>query len=211
MLGKPDQFDGTKWRDWSTVFSAYAGANQESMADAMKTAARAETPQINATLIAEQVVVSRQLYYWLVQTCRGQALDIVINRGVHEGLEAWRLLNQRYEPQAQTRFAGQLMGFLSWDFSGDMLARVESFEREISLYEASSKEKISDAIRIGVVLRQLPESPLRHHMILNAERLKDWAAFREEMLNVRRAQAAAAAAAGDPMPMDLGALGKYGG
>ena len=37
-------------------------------------------------------------------------------------------------------------------------------------------------------------SPLRQRMIMNAERLRGWPAFREEILQVRRAQAAAVAA-----------------
>ena len=203
MIGKPDQFDGTKWRDWSTVFKAYTGATSQVLATQMAEAARAPTAMLNAVLPDDETVqLSAKLHYWLIQTCRGQAMDVVVNAGAQEGLEAWRQLHARYEPLATTRFAGQLMGLLGWDFSGDMLARVEAFEREVSIYEQSSKEKLTDAIRIGVVFRQLPESQLKQHMILNAERLKTWAEFREEMLNVRRAQAAVAAGSGTA-PMDL--------
>eukprot|EP00959_Pyramimonas_sp_CCMP1952_P047659 994955-Pyramimonas_sp.AAC.1 len=74
------------------------------------------------------------------------------------------------------------------------MMRLEAFEREIGLHESASEETLSDAIKIGIVPRQLPESPLRHRMIMRAEMLKAWPKLIEEILNVRRAQAAAAAA-----------------
>eukprot|EP00959_Pyramimonas_sp_CCMP1952_P009802 204557-Pyramimonas_sp.AAC.1 len=46
---------------------------------------------------------------------------------------------------------------------------------------------------------------------MNAERLKEWPKFREEILNVRRAQAAAAAAQNGVAPMDLSAFNNQGG
>ena len=115
----------------------------------------------------------------------------MVNAGKQEGLEARRLPNARYDPQAKTRYAGQLMGLLSWDFSEYVLARVEAFEREVLLHEQSSKERVSGAIRIGAALKQLPESPLRNRMVLNAERFETGNAFREELRGARRAQVAA--------------------
>ncbi len=213
MIGKPEMFDGAKppWRDWSVVFEAFAGASHPPLAAAMAAAARSANPVLVANMDQQGAEISRQLGYWLIQTCRGQALDIVLNAGRLEGLEAWRQLHSRFEPQAASRFAGQLMGLLSWDFSGDLTTKLESFERELSLYAAQSGEEMADAIKIGVVLRQLPESPLRQHMIMNAERLRGWPAFREEIWQVRRAQAAAAAAATGAGPMDLSAFNKGGG
>ena len=54
---------------------------------------------------------------------------------------------------------------------------------------------MSSAIKIGIVLQRLAESPLKQHLILNAERLREWAASREEVVHVRRTRAASAAAA----------------
>ena len=31
------------------------------------------------------------------------------------------------------------MNLLSWDFTGEIMGKIEAFEREVSLYEASSK------------------------------------------------------------------------
>jgi len=95
------------------------------------------------------------------------------------------------------------MEILSWDFSGDSLIKLESFERALSLYEASSSETVSSTMRSGIVMMRLPDGPLKQHLVMNAARLVDWVDFREEIVNIRRAQLTAHST---PTPMELGAL-----
>ena len=95
------------------------------------------------------------------------------------------------------------MELLSWSFAGDIIGRLESFEREITMYTVGSGETFSDAMRIGIILRQLEDSGLRQHLILQGERLKTYQSFRDELVNVRRAQLAVS---GGSQPMDVGAL-----
>jgi hypothetical protein len=100
-----------------------------------------------------------------------------------------------------------MMEILGWSFAGDVVARLEAFEREVTQWKAVSQETISDGILIGVVMRNLEDGSLKQHLIMNAERLKTWSDFREELVNVRRAQAAAMSGG---TPMDIGLLGKGG-
>ena len=86
------------------------------------------------------------------------------------------------------RHAGLLLELLSFSFEGDVAARLASFDREAARYEASSGEDFPDSIRIGVVLRQLPEGGLRQHLILNSSRVTTWALLKQEVESVRRAQ-----------------------
>ena len=72
-------------------------------------------------------------------------------------LEAWRQICKEHEPNVKSRYAGQLLELLSWDFSGDAVARQEAFERQKLKYERSSGERMSDAIACGIILRQLPD------------------------------------------------------
>eukprot|EP00971_Amphidinium_carterae_P137400 2722947-Amphidinium_carterae.1 len=72
---------------------------------------------------------------------------------------------------------------------------MENFEREIATYEVGSSEVFSEGLRIGVVLRNMADTPLRQHLIMNAERLRTWKSFKDEVLAIRRAQVA-------PQPMD---------
>ena len=60
------------------------------------------------------------------------------------------------------------MGLLNFDFSGDLIARMEAFDREQAQYEQASGKTVSDGIRIGVVLQRLEESALK---LLKAEGL----------------------------------------
>ena len=50
-----------------------------------------------------------------------------------EGLRAWQLLVERYDPHIKSITAGQLLSLLQFDFSGDMLAKLEAYERDLAL------------------------------------------------------------------------------
>eukprot|EP00971_Amphidinium_carterae_P330780 6463992-Amphidinium_carterae.2 len=158
-------------------------------------------------LDATDASVSRQLYYVLLLLTRQQPMTLIINAGEQEGLLAWRRLLEHYEPHQRTRFAGQLLSLLSWDFGdiNDVENRIESFEREALRYESQSTEKLTDTMRIGIALRQLPDSALRQHLLLNATRLTTWSLFKQEVVNIRCAQANLG-----PVPMQLDALRKGG-
>ena len=91
------------------------------------------------------------LYHLLLHSTSGPALDRVVNTRSTEGLRAWQLLVERYDPHISSRTAGQLLSLLQFDFSGDMLAKLEAYERDLALYEQASGEKISDGLRVGIV------------------------------------------------------------
>ncbi|CAK0874824.1 unnamed protein product, partial [Prorocentrum cordatum] len=79
-IGKPEHCDGTKWRDWSVVFGAYAGATNPRMAEAFQRASRSAAPMFNATPEEDDVEISRQLHYWLAVVA--QILPTPLNRAL---------------------------------------------------------------------------------------------------------------------------------
>ena len=95
-------------------------------------------------LEGEQVQASSDLYHLLLHSTSGPALDLVVNAGSAEGLRAWQLLVERYDPHIRSRTAGQRLCLLHFNFSGDMLAKLEAYEREPALYVQALGEKISD-------------------------------------------------------------------
>lgn len=210
VLGKPDSFDGAqeKWRDWSTILKAYCTVASPLLGDVLEACEFSETPFLNIGQSDGEREASRQLYYILLMLCRGAALDLVTNAGVGEGAEAWRRLYRRFEPRIRSRYASDLVEILGWDFGGDVLTKLESFERAVSLYERGSQEAVSDALKVGILLRQIPDGALRQHMILNSERLRRWVDFREELISVSRVQTLAHAT---PVAMDISALQGKGG
>ena len=156
----------------------------------MTEASGSQGPDLNdGEMDADRVAFSTQLYYALVMTCRGQALNRIVNAGPGEGLEAWRLLMKHHEPPTTTRHAGMLMEILAFSFEGDPTERIQRFERDVFRYEESSGEKVTENVRIGVVLRNMPKGPLQEHLIMNADRLKTWAAITGEIENIARAKA----------------------
>ena len=203
MLGKPDHFNGQHWRDWSTVFKAYTAATDPRLGVAMIAAEDRDSSVLNATLSTEQAALSTQLYYMLIMLCKEGALIRVVNAGPNEGLEAWRLTVRHHEPVSQTRSAGLLQELLNYDFDGDITSRLQAFDRDCNRYTTSSKEPFGDNIKIGILLRKLPEGSLKSHLILNSQRLSTWEAVKLEVDNVRRAQLATASAS---VPMDVDVL-----
>ena len=205
-LGKPHMFTGEeqKWQDWKTVVSAYCSVVDQQMGVVMEAIATgASTNLSNIGLIASETMMSSQLFYILVMIMRGQPLTMVTNVGTSEGFLAWEKLIEFYEPTVRTKQAGQLLGILSWDFSGDLQHKIEQFDRTVSLYQARSLEVISDSMKIGIALRQMEEGSLRQHLLMNSSRLTTWKTFKSEIVDIKRASAAVGA-----VPMDIGALGK---
>ena len=193
-LGRLSQFYGTHsaWRDWSVVFRSYAALV---LKVEMQRVERLPTAENNAGLIDdEQVQASTDLYHLLLNSTSGPALDRVVNAGSAEGLRAWQLLVEKYDPHNRSRTAGPLLSLLQYDFSGDMLAKLEAYERDLALYEKASGEKTSDGLRVGIVLTRVTDTELATHLLLNSERFQTWALFRRELVDVSRARAAASGA-----------------
>ena len=222
-LGRPDHFEGTdaKWRDWAVVFRSYCALVDPLLTGLMQAAEVQPDPALRARLATDQERdASTALYHLLLHLTKGPALDRVINAGDGEGLEAWRSLVARFDPKLASRSAGFLLELLQWDFgSGDIVAKLESFDKSVSQYQQNSGEVLSDAVRIGIVLNRLGDSDLTAHLLFNAARLGEWRTFRDEIVNVCKARAAAAGRFGglaqghDDLglkPMDVGALSKGG-
>ena len=188
LLGKPPNFDGAeaKWTDWSVVTRAYCAITHPQLGALM---AQVESTAVDIPLgglDGANADACRQLYYILLMLCQGTALNIIVNAGELQGCVAWRRLHQRYEPKATTRFAGQTLELLSWSFDGDLQGRLELFERHLARFENDPKEKMSDPVKIGIVLRQLTEGPLKQHLLAQPGRLQLWPDFRDEIVNIRR-------------------------
>jgi len=77
------------------------------------------------------------------------------------------------------------MQLLAWDFTGDAHERMEMFDRAVALYQARTKEVLSDSMKIGIALRQLEEGPLKQHMQMNSARLTAWPNFKQEVMEIK--------------------------
>ena len=76
------------WRDWSVILRSYARVLSPAMGDLMRTAEGGVHPVHVAALDENARRAANQLYFLLINACRGAALDAVINCGDSEGASA---------------------------------------------------------------------------------------------------------------------------
>ena len=68
------------------------------------------------------------------------------------------------------RFRGMLQAILfpKWNIPGtDVTQLITAWEKQVQDGEKQSGDIISDAIKLGVVLHDLPDASLREHLLLN--------------------------------------------
>ena len=111
---------------------------------AMEVASRVTAPVLVTTLGVPEQNVARQLFFMLAMMTKGPALAIVrqaeISGGGPNGLEAWRLLVRRYEPEASTRTLGLLQQILN----------PVSFPDNVTGFERSSEQVGADDLSLGI-------------------------------------------------------------
>ena len=95
---------------------AYVSLIDDALADILERVEQVTVPVTNANV--DQIspgcaAHSRQAYYQLAMVCRGPAVGIVkaVERG--NGVEAWRRLYRRYEPDAGPRLQNMMTRILN--------------------------------------------------------------------------------------------------
>ena len=109
-------------------------------------------PKLEDWASAELKSVAADFHRALLLFCKGKALKVVLTKKEGEGFEAWRALVNKYEPTGKASVAGKLAEILRSPFEGDLLDAITTFERKIMIYEAQSRETISDSFKIGFVI-----------------------------------------------------------
>eukprot|EP00971_Amphidinium_carterae_P156437 3100890-Amphidinium_carterae.1 len=84
--------------------------------------------------------------------------------------------------------------------TGEATERLATFDRLLTKYEMAVQEKVPTKLKVGIVLRQLPDTNLKQHMLLNVEKWSTCEKLRAEIENITRAQLAANSSTS---PMDL--------
>ena len=94
------------WKDWAFKFENVAAAVVPYARDALEWAAQHETPILTVDVdeaSPDSVEIDPQVYVALAGLLEGEALDIVQNTTRRAGLEAWRKLVRRFDPQTVGR------------------------------------------------------------------------------------------------------------
>ena len=162
-----------EWPDWAFSMRAYGAAIDAAFPGAMEVASCATAPVLVTTLGGPEQNVARQLFFMLAMMTKCPALAIVrqaeISGGGPNGLEAWRLLVRRYEPEASTRSLGLLQQILNpVPFPDNVTVFEEAlskWELTISRWESSAHDALNEGAKIALLLKMTPE-PLRQNLHL---------------------------------------------
>ena len=205
MTGRPEKFNGDPMKYADRLFKqrSYLGAVDQRYQEELTKTEASSTPRLNATLSSEaSCALSTQMYYILVMTTTGSALDKCHNASVNEGFEAWRQSVMEWEPKLRTRYVGLLMKMLGYKFRDDIPTKLAAFERTVHDCENQSTKTVEDDIKIGVTMLGMDDMRVKEHLIRNSVRITTWNQMREEILEITRTQQYIDS---QPMPMQLGA------
>ena len=140
---------------------AYCAAVASRLGELMGTASTQDVEIRQDALTPSDAAHSTNLNYILSLLTDGEALDIVQNSPVSNGLEVWRRMVTRWEPKVPSRFRWMLQAILfpKWDIPDwDVTQLLRTAERRQDLR----------CNQTGVVLHHLPDASLREHQLLNS-------------------------------------------
>ena len=164
-FGRPHSFSGKdeEWPDWSFVMRSYLSLIDAELAEVLE---KAETITSVITLAdLEQarpavVVHVRHAYYQLAMTCKGPALGIIRAVERNNGVEAWRRLHKRFEPDGGPRLQNMMTRILQ---PGDFPDTATGFETAlvaweglIEKWEQASGGDLDDQVKITVLMSRAP-------------------------------------------------------
>ena len=163
--------------------------------------------------VSELKSVAADFCHALILFCKGKALKIVLTNKKGEGFEVWRALVNKYEPTSKASVVGELAEILRTPFGGDFLDPLTTLERKIMIYEAQSRETISDSLKFGCVIAGMGQNSMGEHLLMSATKCDSWTNFVREIESIVHARQTIAA----PTPMVLDVFqgnchkcGKYG-
>jgi len=217
-IGKPAAFtsEPRQFPTWSFKLGHFLEGILKGMKEALEWAADEDSTILDTTpLVAifeagtDVNDAGRQLYAVLAQLCDGEALDLVQNVVNSDGWEAYRVLSRRFDPQGAGRrrnIMSQLLQPGSYDPTA-LNSAIARWEERVRIYERRSGSKLPDDIKSSI-LTEMTKGPLKEHLILNAAKLRNYDAVREEIQCYLENRQNA-----EPIAMDVDAFqkGKGGG
>ena len=157
---------------------------------------------------------SGQLHAALVGLVEGEGFDLVVGVEGSSGLEAWRRLTRRFDPQVIGRSKNMLKHVLNPPSckASDMLQGLEQWEQLCRRYSSrkgpdGQKRTLPDDILMGI-LQEMGPQELKTHLYLNSQKFKTYADMRQEVVSFLEAKVGSKPAKDDAM--DVGMMVKDG-
>ena len=106
-------------------------------------------------------------------------------------MEAWRLLFQAYSAKNNVSPVVMMPEVRSFPLdTNDVVNSLEMMEGKIKEFERYASINIPEFLKVGIVIRQTEEGPMRMHLVMNAHRLTTFPDIKAEVTNVKQAQSA---------------------
>ena len=104
-------------------------------------------------------IFARQMYTLLIHLCEGRALTIVRGAPDHNGLEAWGLLHEWYQPKTRSRGLALLNEILWWDFGTkeQFLQRMKDWEIATLEYNRTANAPLQEEVLVAVLISRSPK------------------------------------------------------
>ena len=147
-----------------------------------------EEPIADIQLSSTQQQMSARLQSRLISVTGKEAFAIV-RAAEGQGVEAWRQLGMRFDPQTDARFALLLIALVTYKMGGkqDVQSGIVKWETMLLSLERDHSEKLSSKIRRALLLNILPKA-LQSRLLEHLDRLTDYAQFREKVVSLVQSQ-----------------------
>ena len=171
------------WKEWKLHFTTCVRKCDTSFADFIWGLEKRADEICFLSLDPTQSQLAAALYSRLISVTTGEAFRMVdMTEG--NGREAWRLLNQRYDPQADARLASLIIAIVNFRIKGkDIQSGLVQWEQMILSLEQDHEEKLNPKLRRAFMMNVLP-SWMQGKVMEHLDRLKSYAEVREKVVSL---------------------------
>ena len=186
---KPDKFIGSGYHNWGDDVKAILGTKNVELPRALRWAERRQDDPIDGTDTEEFTDITMNeneaLHAYLMLNTAGEPRTIV-KGSLGNGLEAWRRLKNRYDPETEMNQIGATIRALKppkVNQLKDLLPALEKWEDELRRQEdATGAPTLNEPTKKAIITEMAPEE-LSTHLRLNASKYATYDQMRWQVVN----------------------------
>jgi hypothetical protein len=161
------------WKDWRSQVMNAVRECDKTFADKLVTLEKLDDPIEDVHLSVVEQQLSATLQSRLINVTAKEAFAIV-TAAEGQGVEAWRQLNKRFDPQTDARFALLIITLVSYKIGTkqDVQSGLVKWEAMLLALERDHNERLSPKVRRALLLNILPNA-LQSRLLEHLDRLTD--------------------------------------
>ena len=172
-----------EWTEWRAQVIEAVRECDKTFADDLVKFEKKEAPIVDTDLSVCQQQLSATLQSRLINLTGKEAFAIV-RAAQGQGVEAWRQLSMRFDPQTDARFALLLIAVVSYKIGAkqDVQSGLVKWETLLLSLERDRNEKLSPTIRRALLLNIWPNL-IQPRLLEHLDRLLDYKQVREKIVS----------------------------